>query len=650
MKLLKILAAVLLALLALISTVIAAIFLKNKRRVKRAARRLTPEVATINMKGRRYRDLNNNGRMDVYEDSSRPIEERVEDLLRQMTLAEKAGLMMQPMISAGKEGELVEMPNFMMSAGTSEMVVNREIKHFNIVNADSILEMAIWHNNIQKLAEKTRLGIPVTISSDPRHSASDVPGTSISTEGFSQWPDPMGLAAARDETLVEQFGDIARQEYLAVGIRAALHPMADLATEPRWARISGTFGEDAGIASKLTAAYIRGFQNGSDGVGPQSVSCMVKHFPGGGPQKDGWDPHFSYGRDQAYPGDNFDYHLPPFEAAFAAGVEQVMPYYGIPVGQTNEDVGMAFNREIITGLLREKYGFEGVICSDWMIAESQKLMDAVPVMQATAWGVEHLSVRERYQKALNAGIDQFGGQLNPQHIIDLVRDGEIAEERLDESVRRILRLKFKLGLFDNPYIDIDALPGRTGTDDFMQAGVEAQRRSVVLLKNEGDLLPLNGRPKLYIENIKPETAELYADLVEDPQEADMAILRLVTPYEKPRGKGFLERFFHQGDLDFKSPEKERILAILNSVPTVVDIYLDRAAVFPEIAAAAQAVFGTFGVTDEVLLQGVFGQFKPAGKLPVELPSSMDAVRAQKEDVPYDSENPLFVFGFGLTYR
>ena len=557
--------------------------------------------------------------------------------------------MMQPMISAGKEGELVEMPNFMMPAGTSEMVVNRDIKHFNIVTADSTLDMAIWHNNIQKLAEKTRLGIPVTISSDPRHSASDVPGTSISTEGFSQWPDPLGLAAASDEALVEQFGDIARQEYLAVGIRAALHPMADLATEPRWARMSGTFGEDGELAAKLTAAYIRGFQNGGDGVGPQSVSCMVKHFPGGGPQKDGWDPHFSYGRDQAYPGDNFDYHLPPFEAAFAAGVEQVMPYYGIPVGQTSEDVGMAFNKEIITGLLREKYGFDGVICSDWMIAESHKLLDAAAVMKPTAWGVEHLSVKERYQKALNAGIDQFGGQINPQPIIDLVHDGEVSEERLDESVRRILRLKFKLGLFDNPYIDVDALPGRAGTIDFMQAGAEAQRRSVVLLKNEGDLLPLNGRPKLYVENIKPETAELYADLVDDPQQADLAILRLGTPYEKPRGKGFLERFFHQGDLDFKSPEKERILAILNSVPTVVDIYLDRAAVFPEIAAAAQAVFGTFGVTDEVLLQAVLGHFKPGGKLPVELPSSMDAVRAQKEDVPYDSENPLFAFGFGLTY-
>jgi beta-glucosidase len=195
------------------------------------------------------------------------------------------------------------------------MVVGRQIKHFNIVSSNSPQLMARWCNRLQKMAERTRLGIPVSISSDPRHSAHGNLGAAIGTEGFSQWPDPLGLAATRDTELVREFGDIARQEYIATGIRVALHPMADLATEPRWARINGTFGEDAELASQMTVAYIQGFQGAA--LGKDSVSCMLKHFPGGGPQKDGLDAHFSYGREQVYPGDNFDYHLIPFERAFA---------------------------------------------------------------------------------------------------------------------------------------------------------------------------------------------------------------------------------------------------------------------------------------------------------------------------------------------
>ncbi len=460
-------------------------------------------------------------------------------------------------------------------------------------------------------------------------------------DGFSLWPDPLGFGAIGEEAITEGFGDIARQEYLAVGIRTALHPMADLATEPRWGRMNGTFGEDADLAGRLTAAYIRGFQG--EGVGPNGVSCMVKHFPGGGPQKDGLDAHFDYGKDQAYPGNNFEYHLLPFDPAFAAGAEQVMPYYGIPLGQTSEDVAMSFNKEIITDLLRGRYGFDGIVCTDWLIMEGY-----AGVFEPRAWGVEHLSVKERYLKTLDAGIDQYGGENNPQTLVELVRDGQVNEARLDESVRRLLHLKFKMGLFDNPYVDETAVPHSVGKPEFVAAGELAQRKSVVLLKNEG-VLPLNGRPRIYIENIDPETAAQYGQVVATPQEADFAILRLNTPYQPPRGNDMLENFFHQGDLDFKEPEKSRILEIMNSVPTIVDIYLERAAVIPEIAAASVGLLATFSVADTAVLDVVWGKFKPTGKLPIELPSSMAAVRAQKEDVPYDSENPLFPFGFGLTY-
>lgn len=598
-----------------------------------------------------FRDLNGNGRLDPYEDPGRPIEERVEDLLGQMTLAEKVGLMMQPMINAGENGELTEDPDMVNPLSTAELVVNRQINHFNIVFPRAPETIAAWHNKLQKMAEGTRLGIPVTVSTDPRHSVANNPGAGVWMEAFSHWPDPMGLAATRDAALVQQFGDIARQEYTAIGIRAALHPMADLATEPRWGRMSGTFGEDAQLSKELTAAYIRGFQG--EKIGPDSVSCMVKHFPGGGPQQDGWDAHFPYGREQVYPGDNFDYHLIPFEGAFAAGVEQVMPYYGIPIGQTSEDVGMGFNKEIITKLLRERYGFDGVVCTDWMIFEVNSTPGGESMADTRCWGVEHLSVKERYQKAIEAGVDQFGGQLRPQPVIELVEEGTISEARIDASVRRILRLKFKLGLFDSPYVEVSAASSRVGTQEFRAAGEQAQRKSVTLLKNadlgNGKALPLAGRPKLYIENIAPETAQRYGDIVGRPDEADFAILRLSTPYDPPRSSNFLENFFHQGDLAFKEAEKARILSIAKQTPTIIDIYLDRAAVIPEIAEACAGLFATFSVADEVILDAIFGKFNPGGKLPIELPSSMAAVRAQREDMPHDSEAPLYPFGFGLRY-
>ena len=595
-----------------------------------------------------YRDLNKNGRLDVYEDPRRPVEERVADLLAQMTLAEKAGLMFHTVAPINPDGSLNPPEGGFARTPVTELVTEQLMNHFN-AHALPEPHVAIeWHNRLQKLAEETRLGIPVTVSSDPRHAFSDNPLTSFMAGAFSQWPEPLGLAATGDAALVEEFADIARQEYVAVGIRVALHPMADLATEPRWARVNGTFGEDAELSARLTAAYIRGFQGAT--LGPASVACMTKHFPGGGPQKDGEDPHFAYGKEQVYPGDNFAYHLPPFEAAFAAGTAQIMPYYGQPMGTEYEEVGFAFSKGIITDLLRNHYGFDGVVCTDWGLI-TDGIYDGV-VWEARAWGVEHLSRAERIRKALDAGMDQFGGEACPELVIELVETGRVSEARIDESVRRILRDKFRLGLFDNPYLDPDAAAATLGKPEFRAAGEAAQRKSIVLLKNgpaAGEaLLPLQGRPKLYIENMDPAVAAQYGDVVDDLADADLALLRLKTPYQ-PRDGIFLERMFHAGDLDFKEPELSRILAILAAKPTIVDIYLDRPAVIPEIAAASAALLANFGANDAALLDVVFGRVTPTAKLPFELPSSMDAVRAQHPDVPHDSADPVFPFGHGLTY-
>ncbi len=596
-----------------------------------------------------FRDLNKNGRLDPYEDRRLPIEERITDLLSQMTLEEKAGLMFHTMIGMNMDGTLIEENGPFNPIPATEMVARRRINHFNVYQVAPPKQMAEWHNRLQTLAESTRLGIPVSISSDPAHAFSKNPATGMSDNHYSQWPEPIGLAATGDAELVQEFGDIARQEYLAVGIRTALHPMADLATEPRWARINGTFGEDAGLTSRMVSAYIRGFQG--ETIGPDSVACMTKHFPGGGPQKDGEDPHFSYGKDQVYPGNNFNYHLIPFEAAFAAGTCMIMPYYGRPLGLPVEEVGFGFNKDVITGMLRGKYGFDGVVCTDWSLIHSV-VVNGMEIIEAKCWGVEDLTPEERIKKAIDAGVDQFGGEACPEVVIELVKSGQVSEERIDQSIRRLLRDKFRLGLFDHPFLDPEKAAQIVGKPEFVRAGELAQRKSIVLLKNSVSgskkVLPLQGRPRIYVEGIDPATAGQYGEVVSIIEEAEYAILRLKAPFE-PR-TGFLDSMFHAGDLDFKSPEKERILSLLERIPAIVDISLDRPAVIPEIAAKSAGLLADFGASDEAVLDIIFGRFGPTGKLPFEMPSSMEAVRKQKEDVPCDSENPLFPFGHGLTYE
>ena len=556
--------------------------------------------------------------------STATIEERVDELLARMTLEEKAGLMFHAPIFMNPDGTLLD--------DTEERIAGRHLNHFNIYFAPEPRQHAEWHNRLQDLAKTTRLGTPVTISSDPRHSVAENFAAAWSAAGFSQWPEPIGLGALRDADAVREFGDIARREYRAVGIHVALHPMADLATEPRWARIMHTFGEDGELAAQLVAAYVRGFQG--EELGPQSVACMTKHFPGGGPQRDGEDPHFAYGKDQVYPGGMFDYHMRVFEAAFEAGTAQIMPYYGRPVGTPLEEVGFGFNRDVVTGLLRERYGFDGVVCTDWGLVTDAPLPDG-SVFAAKCWGVEELSVEDRLVKIIDAGCDQLGGEELPEVLVELVNAGRIAEERIDESARRLLRDKFRLGLYDDPYVDPDEAERICGSPSFRAAGDRAQRRSAVVLSNDG-VLPLSEGARVY----------MYDGGAISSGNADVAIVRRTAPFE-PRTNGMLESFFHAGDLDFKEPELSALLELARTLPTVLVLHLERPAVIPELVEACAAVVAVFGASDEAVLDVLFGRAKPEGKLPFELPSSMDAVRAQLPDVPGDSPNPLFRFGHGL---
>lgn len=582
-----------------------------------------------------------------YRDPELPIAERVDILLSQMTLEEKAGLFFHDMISMGDHGQLSDGDAEFHLPSNSTFVLDHRMSHFNLLTGGDPRDMAAWHNRIQELAASTRLGIPVTISSDPRNSYSDNPLAGLLAGSFSVWPEALGLAATRDEDLVRRFGDIVRQEYTAVGIRVALHPQVDLATEPRWARQLDTFGEDVELTSRLGAAYITGLQG--DRLGTGSVSAMIKHFPGGGPQRDGEDPHFGYGREQVYPGGQFELHLKPFEAAFAAGVGQVMPYYGMPVGTDHEEVGFGFNTSVITGLLRERYGFEGIVCTDWgLLTDSEVAGEPFP---ARAWGVEHLDQRGRMLKALEAGVDQFGGEKCPEVLVELVRSGAVAQERLDQSARRLLTEKFVLGLFDQPYVDVEAAGRIVGSPDFVAAGEAAQRASLTLLTNESrngaPTLPARPGCRIWIEGFPVEIASLYGDVVDSPEEADLAIVRITAPFEQ-RPTVF-ENYFHAGSLDFSAQTVAHLRRITSAVPTVIDVFLDRPAILTPIVDDAAAILGNWGADPRALLDVVFGHASPRGRLPFDLPSSMEAVESSRPDVPFDTEFPLFRFGHGLTF-
>ena len=650
-KVFKFIGYALLSIIGLIAIFLTTVYVKSYFSYKEAAKLIGKEAPMLSIDGHEFRDLNKNGKLDAYEDYRVNIEDRITNLIGQMSLEEKAGTMFITMAAMNSNGDLSETKSFLnpisyIVEGNSEMVLGKNMNHLNTLQSTSPEAMVVWHNNIQKLAERTRLGIPITLATDPRHGVPNAPGASIYSPFFSSWPSTLGLAATRDSNLVRAFGDIARQEYKALGFRLTLSPMADLATEPRWGRINGTFGEDAELAATMTKAYILGFQG--DTINENTVECMVKHFSGGGPQEDGRDAHFPPGH-QAYKGGNFNYHLIPFvKGAFAAGAAQVMPYYGIPMGQTSEDVGFGYNKDIITGLLRNTYKFEGIVCTDWGLVTDAKVF-GYTLKPAAAHGVENLTAKQRIEKIINAGCDMFGGEALPNLVVELVKEGKISEKRIDSSMRRILKEKFRLGLFDHPYLDPAGVKILNNAD-FAAKGIEAQQKSLVLLKNEANILPLKSSTKIFLEGFNKEETKAYPNQVSSMEAADVVVLKINTPDNAGPEKYFLQKLFNHGSLAFSDKEEARLLKIIQSKPTITVINLQRPAVIPNINKYSKALIADFSSKDNVILDLILGKFKPTGKLPFELPSSMEEVLKQKEDMPYDTKNPLYKFGAGIGYE
>ena len=631
---------------------------------------LLVQTPVLRQDGLEFKDLNRNGVLDPYEDWRLSPARRARDLVGRMTLEEKAGTMMHgtarvvggPMAGAGMGGRY--------DTAAIRVLID-SVKVTNLItrlNADPEA-LATQNNVLQAIAERTRLGIPITISTDPRNHFQYLPGASSQTT-FSQWPEALGFGAIDDTALTRRFGDIARQEYRAVGIHMALSPQADLATEPRWPRVAGTFGEDADLAGRQVRAYVIGFQHGANGVDATGVVTVVKHWVGYGAAKDGWDSHAYYGRFATFSGDSLMYHVRPFLGAFAAHVGGVMPTYSVLEhaawdGRPIEQVGAGFNRQLVTDMLRGHYGFQGVIVTDWAITSdcAARCKDGAPPGERPTfadvgmpWGVENLSMRDRFAKAVEAGVDEFGGTERADLLVEAVRVGQLSVARLDSSVVRILTQKFAQGLFEHPFVSPDSAARLVGNPAFLATGLDAQRRALVLLENKGGILPLKtvqNRPlRVYVHGIAADavTHEGWT-VVSDPKQADVAIVRLSAPFERLHPQYVFGQFFHEGTLAFRDgdPDYEAFKTASAVVPTIVTVYLDRPAILTPLKDQARALIGNFGVSDAALIDVLTGRARPEGKLPFELPSSMDAVRAQHSDVPHDSTRPLYPFGFGLSY-
>jgi beta-glucosidase len=652
-----------------------------------------PIVGTKNGKiiksaGLEFKDLNKNGKVDKYEDWRLPVEVRVKDLVSKMTLEEKVGFMListtrmagdagfiptpdakAPITSGFNEEDLVQNVNMftrkplaepnMSASGTTKAVTERQLRHFILRANTSAKTMAEWANNLQALCESTRLGIPAIVASNPRnHITTDAAvGLSVGATVFSKWPGELGMAAMRDFKLTREFAEIAAKEWTAVGLRKGYMYMADLATEPRWNRTEGTFGEDADLSSAMIREIIIGFQGNK--LGKTSVAMTTKHFPGGGPQEGGQDSHFDWGKFAHYPGGNFNEHVKPFIAAIKAGTSSIMPYYSAPKGKEFEEVGFSFNKAIIDDLLRKKLGFKGIINSD------------TGPIEMMPWGVEALTIEQRYMKAIEAGVDIFSGTADPTVLLNTVKKGLVKESRINESVGRLLKEKFELGLFENPFVDVDKAEKIVGSAAFQQKADLALRKSIVLLRNENKLLPITMKTKVYFEYykeegggrgpqtqtpkspikvLKPVTKAENIEFVSTKEEADVILLWLF-----PTTGGLFSSAGKPIELSLSKNKVDvaHVNELINSKPTIVAINYTNPWVIDEIdKGKTRTVLATFGTSADALIDIISGRFNPTGQMPFATPSSEKAVSENKSDLPGNKENPgyaLFNFGHGLNY-
>lgn len=684
--------------------------------------------AVLTVDEKKFKDLNANGKLDPYEDWRLGVDKRIDDLVGQMTLEEKAGLMLIDTMNAGTAGAL--------PANAAAFVNDNKMRRFifrSVVTATPAAgqvtpqQAAEFTNAVQEMSEASRLGIPSVFKSNARnHYEKDARvGINEAAGAFTEFPKEAGISAAAlgeeslksgkeptsgDMSIVKTFAQTMGDEWKSIGLRGMYGYMADMSTEPRWYRVHETFTENADLNSNIIKTLVETLQgpmvNGSSVSPTSAVALTMKHFPGGGPQELGLDPHYTFGKTQVYPAGNFGYHLKPFVAAIDAGVSAIMPYYGVPINVTYEGVkydqlGMAFSKQIVTDLLRGKLGFKGYVNSD------------TGVINDRAWGLENKTVPERVATAINGGTETLSGFSNVKTIVDLVNANLLSVERVNEAAKRLLKEQFQLGLFENPYVNTSLATAAIGNDANRAKGLEVQRKSVTLLQNQDKTLPLKAAAKVYTMGMAKSDVEKYGYTVTDGEAlvngvrpsaagADYAVIRVevsnpraVTTLYKSNdpatganpafispitgktygaddptgldnGVNFGGSFpWESSNLSFTamaaskswqiSPKLSDIQAVMNEVgakKTVLSIYFRQPYVLDDASGLknAGAIVAGFGVSNTALLDVLSGKFKPQGKLPFALANNLQAVIDNQPDLPgYPSKDTLYPFGFGLSY-
>ena len=677
-----------------------------------------------------FKNLSGSAELLPYEDWRLPYEIRAKDLAGRLSVEQIAGLMLWsphqlvPFVPGlpfkGHYGGGDFVPGVTDPAALTDeqkvFVQDEHLRNFLLVTTESAETAARWNNHLQALAEQSPLGIPVCISTDPRHAAGKK-GAEFSGTGreVSRWPEGLGMAATFDPEFMKEFAKVIAKEYRALGITQALGPQIDLATDPRWMRLEDTMGADTAMVTAFAKAYCDGLQTTEgavDGWGQDSVAAMVKHWPGGGTGESGRDAHYAYGKYAVFPGGRFEEHMRPFtEGAFrledgTGKAAAVMPYYTVSWEQDQkygENVGNSYSRYIIEDLLRKKAGYDGVICTDWGITDDP--LSPMGGFGTRAHGVEHLPEAERYLKILSNGVDMFGGCSRKEPVLQAYalgcgRYGEPAmRQRMEQSAARILTLMFRVGLFENPYLDPAQSARIVGAPEFVEAGLEAQRRSVVLLKNKDAVLPLKKGARIYVpgrhldahytffrsiqpamdlEPLQQKDAEGYFILTDDPREADAAVVFAESPlcdcYTQKDldqgGNGYLpitlqyrpyraaaarehslakgdfrendcdRTYFNKENVPYNAGDLDNILTARKAMgdkPVIVVLQLHNPAVVAEFEQQVEGLIAHFGVENRILMEILTGEAAPGGRLPMLLPASMETVERHCEDVADDME-------------
>lgn len=678
-------------------------------------------VKILSVDGFAFKDLNRNGKLDKYEDWRLSSEERAKDLASQLPVENLSGLMVhssyQRVPSKGTYGgKLFKEADVDISALDDEqyrLICEERVRHLLVTRVSSAYDAALWSNNLQALCESEPFGIPSNNSSNPRVSVKDC--TSI-------WGSTLSLAATFDRAIVARYGEVAGEELRAMGISTLLGPQVEIATEPRWMRVHETFGESSQLSIDLTRAYIGALQGsrGDDIVegawGRKSVNAMAKHWPGSGTSEAGRDAHYAYGKYSVYPGKNFEEHLRPFtEGALQVegGTERsssIMVAYNILLGQTpkGECVGAGYSGYVVDSLLRRKCGYEGVVCSDWRVPSQYKSLDD---NSGKPWGVEQLTTTERYLRMIMAGVDQVGGILTKQYIEEAYALGvklfgeEVMRRRYEESARRMLRNMFRLGLFDNPYLDAEQSRKTINSAKFAEEGLMAQTRSVVMLKNHNGVLPLRLRTKVYIptqQGVVPNdvavAVEPYFEIVSEPSQAECALVFIASPnggkgYHRDDvaqgGNGYLpislqygryvakyarkvslsggdpmesftNRTYRNKSVTAKNAYDAELVAEarkkMGKRAVIVCVTAKNPMVFGEVEPYADAILLGFGIQSQAFAAIASGKAEPQGLLPMQMPKDMRAVEEQREDLPFDmrcyrdSDGNTYDFAFGLNWQ